>query len=359
MHITSARTFSGTERHVVDLCHGLESRGHEVFAAVRPTNEWDGRLGLADDRLLRVSIRNSFGMFSAKRISRFARQNSIDIIHAHVARDYITASAAARMANTRFILTRHVMPPMKAFHRFALRNVDAAIAVSEAVRSKLAGVFPPEIIYMIPNGIEVSGQNLPEAERAGLEFREFHRIPVDSKLVVTIGELKVAKGQRDLVLAANEILKIREDVHFVVAGVDNTLDQKFRRELRRLVRVFGIEDKFLWLGWLDDIGPLLSAADVFVSPSHAESFGIAILEAMSAGCAVVTTNTDGAVELIDDDRARVPIKDPLRLAETIGWYLDHEHERQELGKRLQASASLKYGIDAMVDATEAVYRRVV
>jgi hypothetical protein len=63
--------------------------------------------------------------------------------------------------------------------------------------------------------------------------------------------------------------------------------------------------------------------------------------------------------LIDDDRARVPIKDPLRLAETIGWYLDHEHERQELGKRLQASASLKYGIDAMVDATEAVYRRVV
>lgn len=359
LQISSARTFSGTERHVADLSRGLTRRGHDVFAALRPTNEWEGRLQLAAEHLLHVSVRNPFGMLSAKRIARFAREKGIDVIHAHAGRDYIAASAAARMADTRLVLTRHVMPPMKSFHRFALRNVDAAIAVSEPVRQHLLRVFPHNIVHTIPNGIDLTVGDDGGRTSDGIAFRNFHSIPAVAPLVVTIGELKVGKGQRDLVLAANELLKARPDVHFIVAGVDNSLDQKFRRELRRLVRVLGIDERFLWLGWLDDIGPLLAAADIFVSPSHSESFGIAILEAMSAGCAVVATETDGAAELIDDPRALVPVKDPLRMAQTIGRYLDDAAGRTDLGARLKASATAKYGIDAMVEATEAVYRTIV
>ncbi|MEO6051628.1 MAG: glycosyltransferase family 4 protein, partial [Pyrinomonadaceae bacterium] len=143
-----------------------------------------------------------------------------------------------------------------------------------------------------------------------------------------------------------------------VAGRDNLLDQRFRRELKRLVRVLGHDDRFVWLDWLDDVSPLLAAADIFVSPSHSESFGLAILDAMAAGTPVVATATDGAKVLITDENALVPVKDPLALAEKICWFLANEIDRRRLGQMLRATARKKYGLERMVDATEALYREV-
>lgn len=345
---------------MVDLCRELAIRGHDVYVALRPTSEWQDRLDfLPAESFLHVSIRNSFGMFSAKRIARFVESKGIEIIHAHVARDYLAASVAARAAKgVRLVLTRHVVFPMKPFHRFALRNVDAAIAVSQAVRGQLEKIFPFGKVHVIPNGIgfaTVSDEAKIEMRKS---FRDLHSIAYEAPLVATLGELKVLKGQRDFVLAANEIVKRVADVRFVVAGKDNTIDKKFRRELKRLVRVLGMEERFLWLDWLDDAAPLLAAADVFVSPSHSESFGLAILDAMAAGTAVVATETDGAKELIHDTDALAPIKDPLALAAKICRLLDDATLRQTLGEKLKANARQNFGLDKMVDATEKVYRAI-
>jgi glycosyltransferase involved in cell wall biosynthesis len=245
---------------------------------------------------------------------------------------------------------------MKPFHRFALKNVTAAIAVSPAVERQLQRIFRPEVVHMIPNGIVFP--ETPVGTDAGTEFRELHGIPADAPLVVTLGELLILKGQRDFVLAAHEVLKKDPDCRFVIAGKDNSLDQRFRRELKRLVKVLGMEDKFLWLDWLDDIGPLLAAADIFVSPSHSESFGLAILDAMAAGRCVVATATDGARELLPDANSLVPVKDPLEMANRITWYLEHPEERQRSGELLSRTARERFGLDRMLAATEALYHEI-
>ncbi len=361
MHISSALNFGGGERHLVDLTRGLSDGGHDVFVALRPTNQWQGNIDfLEPDRILHVSVRNSFGMFSAKRIARFVDENAIDIIHAHVARDYLAASIAARISkNTRLVLTRHVVFPMKPFHRFALRNVDAAIAVSPAVSRQLEKIFPAAKVRHIPNGIALDDRLQEKREELGRGFRADHGISIDAPLVVTLGELKVLKGQRDFVLAANEVVKTIPDAKFVVAGKDNSLDQKFRRELKRLVRVFGIEENFLWLDWLDDTGPLLAAADLFVSPSHSESFGLAILEAMAAGTPVLATETDGARELIDQADALTPIKDPLELAAKIISLLQNNGRRSELAAALENIARSRFGVDRMIASTAELYSELI
>lgn len=360
LYISSAKTFSGSERHLVDLSRAMTERGHEVFFALRPTNQWQNRLDfLPPENFLHTSIRNSFGMFSANRIARFMETAKIDVLHAHVGRDYIAASLACRIStDTKLVLTRHVMFPMKPFHRFALRNVDAAIAVSTGVKIQLERVFPTEKVALVANGIDaITRTGAQKAARAS-EFREFHSIPANVPLVVTVGELLVLKGQRDFVLATNEITKRHPECRFVIAGKDNSIDQKFRRELKRLVKVLGHEDKFIWLDWLDDLAPLLCAADIFVSPSHSESFGLAILEAMAAGTSVVATATDGAKELLKGTNALVPIKDPLALADKVCEFLEDAERLRFLGTQLQAMALENYGLAAMVDATEGVYRKV-
>ncbi len=358
LQISSARTFGGGERHLVDLCRELHGRGHEVYVALRPTNEWQSRLDfLPDDRFLYVSIRNSFGMFSAKRIARFIEKQGVEIVHAHVARDYLAASIATRSAGkAKMLLTRHVMFPMKPFHRFALRNVKAAIAVSPPVREQMVKIFPADKVRLIPNGIEMSIKSDPNVGRS---FREINGISADVPLVVTLGELKPLKGQRDFVLAASEIIKRVPNCHFVIAGKDNSIDHRFRRELKRLVRVLGLDGHVLWLDWLEDITPLLEAADIFVSPSHTESFGLAILDAMAAGTPIVATETDGARELLADNNALVPIKDPLALAEKICWFLENPDALRSMGADLSRKAREKFGLPQMVDATEALYLEIL
>lgn len=361
LHISSAVNYGGGEKHIVDLCRGLAERGNETFVALRPTNKWQSRLNfLSPENIFHVSIRNSFGVFSARRIAEFVREREIDIIHAHVARDYIPASIAT-MASKRakFVLTRHVLFPLKPFNRFALRNLSRAIAVSSGVEEALANVFPKKKIRMISNGIEIAADGIESRQHRGREFREFHQLPLDVPLVATVGELLPLKGQRDLVLAAAEVAKTHPQARYLIVGLDNSTGRKFRRELRRLTRVLDIEDKVLWLDWADDLPALLAATDVYVSPSHTESFGLATLEAMAAGTAVVATRTEGSRELLQDDSLLVPIEDPVALAGRISKLIDDPKNREQFGAELAARARNEFSLDKMVVSVEDLYRDVL
>lgn len=362
LHITSARAFGGGEKHLLDLTRELTKRGHEIFIALRPTNEWQNKFDfLPEENFLHVSIRNSFGVFSAERIAKFVREKKIGIIHAHTGRDYLPASIVCRITrNTKFILTRHVLFPMKPFHRFALKNVSKAIAVSPSVASNLKKIFPPEKIVLIANGINIEDRTGEERESLSKDFRFLHDIPFDVQLIGTVGELKVLKGQRDFVLAANLVARKFPEAYFVIVGKDNSIRQEFRQELKRLVKVLNLGNRFLWLNWVEETAPLLAALNIFVSASHTESFGLAMLEAMASGTAIVAAETEGAKELFENEKTAklVPVKDSVRLAEAIGEFLEDENLRRTLGKNAQASAKERFNLEKMINETERLYQEL-
>src|SRR5262249_39613088 len=101
------------------------------------------------------------------------------------------------------------------------------------------------------------------------------------------------------------------------------------------------------------------ALDVFVSASHTESFGLAILEAMAMGTSVIATETAGAVELLCDRDLLVPINDPVRLANAIAAMLGDDERRRAGGNKLAIRAVENYSSSRMIDATEALYREVL
>ncbi len=363
LHISSARTFGGGERHFVDLTRGLVERGHEVFAALRPTNEWQSRLDfLPPENILHVSIRNSFGMFSAKKIARFVRANNIDIVHAHVGRDYIPASIACRIAkNAKFVLTRHVLFPMKPFHRFAIQNIDRAIAVSSAVQSNLEKIFPKEKVKLIANGIDTIIRSEEVRKTLSEEFRFSHNIAFDAQIIGIVGELKVLKGQRDFVLAAQIIAQKFPDAFFLIVGKDNSTNQKFRQELKRLVKIFRLENRFLFLDWIEDTAPLFAALDIFVSASHSESFGLSILEAMASKCAIVATETEGAKELLQNNETALlfPIKSLIELASAIEELLSNKEKRLLLGENAHVFAKKQFSLSRMIEETDDLYQEIL
>jgi L-malate glycosyltransferase len=357
LHISSATAFGGGEKHFVDLCHGLVENGHEVFVVLRPTNQWESRLGfLPPQNIYHVSIRNSFGIFSGKRIAKFIKKNEIEIVHAHVARDYFPTSLACWIAKTpKFIITRHVLFPLKAYYRFALKNLSKAIAVSSAVETELSKTFSKDKIVAISNGIDVN--HFAEADKQKLreQFRFEHNIPFDSRVICIVGELIPLKGQDDFVLASQIVAEKFPDTFFIIVGKDNSLEKKYRQKIKRLVKVFDLKERFLWLNWVEDTAELLHACDVFVSASHSESFGMAILEAMASGIAIVSTETKGAIELLGNKNL-VPIRNPTKLAEAICSVLSNETERNALIDKNKKTAIEKFTLARMVSETEELYK---
>ncbi len=363
LQISSAKNFGGGEKHFVDLCKGLHNRGHEVFVVLRPTCEWRERLNfLPRENFTSVSIRNSFGIFSAQQIARFIRKNKIEIVHAHVARDYFPSSLACRIAKTgKFVLTRHVLFPMKSFHKFALNNLAKVIAVSSAVAKNLRLLFSEAKVVTVSNGVEIIDLTPERRNEIGAGFRAEHSVSVEALFIGTVGELLPLKGQEDFILAAQIIAKECPAAFFAIIGKDNSIDRSHRRKLKRLVRVFELEEKFLWLDWVENTTALFAALDIFVSPSHSEAFGLAILEAMASAKAIVSTETEGAKELLAGEKTGklVPIDNPTEMATAVLGFLKDESLRASHGMNARAFAKSAFSLDRMVTETEAVYQSVL
>jgi glycosyltransferase involved in cell wall biosynthesis len=361
LQISSASSFGGGERHFVDLCLGLTEADDNVIAAVRPDTGWSSRLDfMAAANIKTVALRNSADIFSASRIAGIIRDRKIDIVHAHLARDYPLASLAVRKSrNAKLILTRHVMFPMKNIHRYLLTNVDAVIAVSDAVKKNLANTFPADKIVCVPNG--VAAQPMVDRTEAGNEFRFENNISFDDRVVTNIGELVPLKGQHEFVLAAAEVLKKRPEAFFVIVGKDRSFDQSYRRDLKRLAKILGINERILFLDWIDDLSTAFAATDVFVSSSRSESFGLSILEAMAAQIAVVATATDGAKELIKShaNGILVPINEPVELADAVIGLLADNESAQTIAAEARRTALENFSLEKMIVSTRKVYSEVL
>jgi glycosyltransferase involved in cell wall biosynthesis len=117
----------------------------------------------------------------------------------------------------------------------------------------------------------------------------------------------------------------------------------------------------LFLDWVDDLPALLAALDIFVSASHSESFGLAILEAMASRTPVVATETEGARELLRDHQTGllVPVKDPVKLAEALDVLLSDREQSAALAASAQEIAEKQFSLAEMIDKTESLYREIL
>jgi glycosyltransferase involved in cell wall biosynthesis len=113
----------------------------------------------------------------------------------------------------------------------------------------------------------------------------------------------------------------------------------------------------MFLGHRSDVPELLRACDVFALPSLYEGSSLATLEAMAAGCAVVSSAIPGTDELISDGQSGllVPPNDPVALAGALRRVLGDAELRAELGRQARARIEREFTAEAMTRKVVAVY----
>lgn len=231
------------------------------------------------------------------------RNNHLDLLHVHYA---IPHAAAAYMAK-KILETEGIhIPVITTLHgtditlvgrdktyapvvAFSINQSDAITAVSYNLRKETYEIFP------IQKEIEVI-QNFVDVGR-------FNRKPIDA-----FRKVIAPNGERILVHASNfRKVKRVQDVIKVFKKVNASIPSKLllvgdgpeRHMAEELSRELHIEDEVRFVGKQQDMEEIFAVTDVFLLPSEYESFGLAALEAMAAGAAVVSSNAGGLPEVIE------------------------------------------------------------
>ena len=365
LHLSSAQALGGGERHLADLANALASRGHDVHVMLRPQSPLIKELeAVRPQNITTLPLRNALDAVSARKLAHYVREHNIEIVHAHMARDYPLASYATRRNPSRkLIITRHVLFPLNRLHSVTLRHVARVIAVSNAVAQQLRAhrSIPAEAITVIPNGIDIERFKLvsPTVQRNAV--RRQWKIPEDGLLVGTVGELTPLKGHEVFLRAASIILRSLPKTRFLIAGVDVSKKEEHRAALNGLIAQLNLARSVEVVGWIEDLASFYSALDVFVSASHTESFGLVIAEAMASAIPVVATETAGASEIITNGETGllVPIADAQALATTVIDLLKDEEKRSRFAIAGRQRIQERFSLERMVDDTESVYRKVL
>ncbi len=358
LHYLDTEGYAGTESHVLTLLRALDPSRHAPALLCRPGT-------LLHDRAHTAGIPcHPAGGVPA--LVRLLRRERFALIHAHDGNSKFRAVSAARLARTgtRVVATQHFVEPAYTqrgglkgraaalAHRAVNQMVAAHIAVSRAVLEAALErrEMPAARATVIANGILAPDMPCPDgpARLAGLG------IPADAPVIATVARLAPEKGIEYLLRALAGLRDRTPTPHLLVIG-----EGGLRAPLEAEADALGLAASVHFLGFRPDVPDWVAGADVFVLPSPAEPFGIALVEAMTLGKPAVAARAGGPLEIIEDGVTGLLVApaDPAALAQALRCLLDHPAQARAMGQAGRQRAAEHFSAAAMARRTEAVYRR--
>ena len=349
----------GVQFHVRDLAEVLRARGHEV-SVLAPADD-DSPLPpyvVPAGRAMPVPYNGSvarvnFGPLSAARVRRWLREGRFDVLHIHEPATPSLSLLACWAATGAIVATFHTsnlrsraMLAASPILEPALEKIGARIAVSEDARRTLVEHVGGDAV-LIPNGVFVDRFAAAEPQPAWRGA---------AGTVGFIGRLdEPRKGLPTLLAAMEQVVASCPGARLLVAGRGDAEEavEGLPAQVREAVTFLGVVSEA-------DKARLLATVDVYVAPNlGGESFGIILVEAMSAGAPVLASDLDAFGRVLDGGRVGVqfPAGDVPALARSLVDLLGDAARRDEL--RAQGRAWVRrFDWSVVADEILAVYETV-
>jgi L-malate glycosyltransferase len=356
-----------------ELGKALADRGHQVhvISADQPF-----RLGTFHPGLVFHQVHTpSYPLFRepqyviglANTVVQVAREQGLDIVHAHYAVPHATAAVLARQVLAashggrapRVVTTLHgtditvvgADPSYSEIVAFSIDQSDGVTAVSESLRAatcrELAVQRPIEVI---PNFLDCATYR-----RAAAPYLRRRYADDATRIVMHLSNFRPVK-RIDSVVEVFARVAASVPAVLLLAG-----DGPEVPTARRVARQLGVAERVQLLGAQENVLPLLSIADLFLLPSEQESFGLAALEAMACEVPVVASTAGGLPEVIQHGVTGFlhPVGDVEAMAASgVALLTD-----AELHRRVTAAAAglvrKRFCVDRVVPMYEAHYARVL
>ena len=269
---TPGSGWGGMEKHCAELAEELAELGHEVHILAHQ-NYQDRFPATVSFHPCPMSLgrRNPWLRWKLRHTLKHIRPN---IVHAH-GNKAATLATLCKQPHWQTIGTIH---GTKSSVR-ALASLDKVIAVSQAIYDQVQ--HPRK--YLIYNGVK-------QPDSSPVTF------PLKGSIkVVAAGRLEPVKGFEKLIQAWDAACKSRPDAHLTIFG-----DGSLKRHLNELVKSRRLANSVTLAGFHSEIGSILHSADLLVISSEREGFPYILVEALVAGCPVISTPVSGCRELLPE-----------------------------------------------------------
>lgn len=208
----------------------------------------------------------------------------------------------------------------------AFRKARVLVAVSDKVRDELRTIgMPEEAIQVIRNGVDVEEFSPGVVDRTALD------LPSDVPLALFVGDIRTPGKNLDTVLKAARRVP---DLHVAVAGSTE------KSPYPQMADDLEIGERIHFLGYRGDVPDLMRAADLFAFPSRYEACSLVMLEALASGLPVITAQTAGGAEIVEEAGGTV-LSDPgdtEALARALRTLLAEPDRLAHLSKGARATA---------------------
>ncbi|GAA0241682.1 glycosyltransferase [Cryptosporangium japonicum] len=353
----------GVELQVHDLAVRQRAAGHDTVVvtttAPPPGLEPSGGVTdrLADVDVLRLGHgRIGAGPYRGVRDDELVATLAalgIDAVHVHLSAFSPLAWTAARLAGRTGLPTvvsvhsmwHDIAPLVRGYTRWqrASRWPVAWAAVSSAAAAGVRDALDGRPVDVLPNGIDPGAWLLPGAP-------DPTRVPT----LISVGRMVRRKRPRHLLRTLLALRVTHPGAFRAVLVGDGPLLPALRREVQQA----GAADDITLTGALDRtaIRARLAAADLYLAPAQRESFGIAALEARSAGLPVIARTGSGVADFVRDGVDGWLVGSEAQLLATVGGLLDDPGRLAGVGRHNRAVPPA-VNWDVVLDRASALYDR--
>lgn len=297
--------------------------------------------------------------------SKIIKNEKISLIHAHwILPQGFVGMFLKKLFKVPLLVTIHgsdLFPLknnlFKKLQKFAVNNADFITVNTEATKKELLGRFPEASrkVKVVPMGV-----NSDFFKK--LKIKKPKNYP-KNKILLFVGRLSDQKGLQYLIDAMPEVVKKEPNTKLLIIG-----EGPFKAELEKKIDENRIKEHVEFLGSLpaSDVVKYHNYADVFVLPSLSnktgtEALGLALMEAMSSGCAVIGTNVGGIPSLIKNgyNGLLVNQKDSKELAGAIIDLLKNRKKAEILGRNASNFIRKNYSWDKVGNQFLVIYKKII
>ncbi len=312
-----------------------------------------------------VKARGYFHPFTSLRIAFIIRRINFDIIHTHASKDLWVLVPALQFLRRKIplVLTKHIgsfIEKKDYLHRRLYRYVTKAIAISTAIKNNMLQTTPlsEDRILLIPNGVDT--QKFDPDFVSGKTVREEFKIRQDEILIGMMARFSPGKGHEEFIKAASDLNNEFSNIRFIIIGEASRGEDEYADRIKEYAGELKLNN-LIFTGYRSDVPELMAALDIFVFPSHAEAFGIALIEAMAMQKPTVCSASEGVLDIALDGQTSFLFEkqNAEDLAAKIKSLIVDPAKRREFSLAARQRVLQNFNIDFVTDRTIDLYRQLI
>lgn len=315
-HISTAKTWRGGEQQIFYLINTLKGLIKQSLFC-----EKDSIIKQKVEPIITtVSFkkRGSINILIAREMAFYAKKEKVDLFHIHDSHAHNIYYLSCILFGLKIpaIVTRRIEKPINNFissKKYNHQGIKKIVCVSDSVKKTLYPFIADKSkLYTIYSGIEIEPYIFKPINNI---LKQEFKIPIDSKIIGTVGALTHQKDHITFIKTADNIIKsTNENIYFFIVG-SGKLEKKIKLEISKR----NLNKHIILTGFRSDIPEVIKCFDVFLFTSIFEGLGTVILNAMAAKIPVVSTDVSGIPEMIihDENGFLSPPKNETLLASQV------------------------------------------